>query len=34
MVGLHAALARRAIAYGVGTSAMLWFIPRIAGIAA
>lgn len=34
VVGYHAAFARRAIAYGIGTSAMLWFIPRIASLAA
>ena len=34
MVGFHAAFARRAIAYGIGTSAILWFIPRIASLAA
>ena len=34
IVSFRPALARRAIAYGIGTSAMLWLIPRIASLAA
>ncbi|QRY70523.1 HupE/UreJ family protein (plasmid) [Ensifer sp. PDNC004] len=30
---LNTSLARQAIAYGIGTSAMLWFIPRVATMA-
>ncbi len=34
IVSFRPALARRVIAYGIGTSAMLWLIPRIASLAA
>lgn len=34
IVSFRPALARRAIAYGIGTSAMLWLIPRIASLGA
>lgn len=32
-IGFHPAFARRAMAYAIGTSAMLWFIPRITTMA-
>lgn len=33
IIGFHPALARRPMAYAIGTSAMLWFIPRITTMA-
>jgi hydrogenase/urease accessory protein HupE len=32
LIGFHPAFARRATAYAIGTSAMLWVIPRIASL--